>query len=125
MLFLREGESQELTLLFVHYLLRARGFRVINMGTNTTLADISTACECAKPQYVFSIFNEPMHRQSIQSYMDGLSKSINGCKMLLTGQQIFSQPLKLTDQFQVLGGLDDTLHFLDTIPQSLAAKNAR
>jgi MerR family transcriptional regulator, light-induced transcriptional regulator len=112
LLYLREGESQELTVLYVHYLLRIRGFSVINLGTGVTLTDIATACKLAKPTFIFSVFNEPMHRQSFQSYIDGLSKSINGCKMLLTGQQIFTQHLKLTNQFQVLDGLNDALELI-------------
>jgi MerR family transcriptional regulator, light-induced transcriptional regulator len=114
-LFLREGETHELTLLFMHYLLRSRGFLVINLGVNVTLADISTACQYAKPQYVFSIFNEPMHRQSIQSYLDSMAKSINGCKILITGQQVFSQHLKLSKQFQILNGLDDAILLLEDL----------
>jgi MerR family transcriptional regulator, light-induced transcriptional regulator len=115
LLYLREGEPQEMTVLYMHYLLRSRGFPVINLGTGATLTDIATACELAKPHYVFSVFNEPLHRQSFQSYVDGLSKSINGCKMLISGHQIFSQHLHFTKQFVVLSGLDDALGYLQII----------
>ena len=118
LLYLREGESQELTLLFMHYLLRARGFRVVNLGIHATLADISTASQCTKPDFVFSIFNEPLHRQSFQSYLDGLAKSTNDSKVLITGQQIFSQYLHLPAHFQTLNGLEDTLVFLDQLATS-------
>jgi MerR family transcriptional regulator, light-induced transcriptional regulator len=117
LLFLRDGETQELTVLYMHYLLRKRGFPVINLGTGVTLTDVATACHLAKPTYVFSVFNEPMHRQSFQSYVDGLSKSINGCKMLITGQQIFGQHLKLTTQFQVLDGLNDAMHLIQKLDE--------
>ncbi len=119
LLFLRDGESQELTVLYMHYLLRSRGFRVINLGTGVTLTDIAVTCNAAKPDYVFSVFNEPMHRQSFQSYLDGLSKSINGSKMLITGHQLFSQHVKLTNQFLVLNGLEDALSVLKNLDNQL------
>lgn len=115
LLYLRDGESQELTVLYMHYLLRTRGYQVINLGTGVTLTDVAVAYQAAKPAYLFSVFNEPIHRQSFQSYIDGLSKCINGSKMLITGHQVFSQYVKFTPQFHVLQGLDDALELLDGI----------
>jgi methanogenic corrinoid protein MtbC1 len=119
LLYLRDGETQELTVLYMHYLLRTRGYRVINLGTGVTLTDVAVTCKTAKPNYVFSVFNEPMHRQSFQSYVDGLASSINGCKMLITGHQMFSQHIKLTNQFLVLNSLDDALTLLHSLENHL------
>lgn len=118
LLYLREGETQELTVLYLHYLLRSKGFPVINLGTGVTLTDVSTACNLAHPTYVFSVFNEPMHRQSMQSYVDGLSKSLNGSQMLITGHQIFSQHLQLTPQFRVMNGLEDAMTLINGLEKN-------
>jgi MerR family transcriptional regulator, light-induced transcriptional regulator len=120
LLYLRDGESQELTVLYMHYLLRARGCQVINLGTGVTLTDVATACQAAKPNYIFSVFNDPIHRQSFQSYIDGLSKCINGSRMLITGHQVFSQHIKFTHQFVVLNSLSDAMLLLNQIDATAA-----
>ena len=59
MIFLPEGENQELSLLFVQYLLMKRGVDVHNLGNNINYTDaIHGSCQLLKPSLVFTIFNE-------------------------------------------------------------------
>jgi DNA-binding transcriptional MerR regulator len=118
MLFLREGESQELTLLYMQYFLRLRGLKVIYLGTNVPLSDLQQACQALHPQYLFTIINEPLHRQSLQSYIDTLSQIAGNGKLLLSGQQIYTQPTQPSHNTHILDGLDATLHFLERIKHS-------
>lgn len=114
-LYMPKGETHELTLLFIHYLLRYRKYRVVYLGLNVTLDDLQQACEAVRPHYIFSIINEPLYRQSLQSYCDDLSGAINGSTAFLTGQQVFVQQAEFQKNIKVLGGLDDTLQLLDKI----------
>ncbi len=120
LLYLPEGESQERTLLFMHYLLRSRHHKVVYLGANTSLNDLRDACQPLKPDYVFTILQEPLARQSIQHYIDHCIQSVLGSRLLLTGAQLFVNEVKLPAGAQRLGGLPDTLRFLDEL--SLAAR---
>lgn len=113
LLYLPEGESQELTLLFMHYLLRSRRQKVVYLGPNTSLADLRDACQPFRPDYVFTILQEPLARQSVQSYLDNAAQAITTGRLLLSGAQLFVNPIKLPSNSQVLGGLPDALQFLD------------
>lgn len=113
LLYLPEGEGQELTLLFMHYLLRSRRQKVVYLGPHTSLADLRDACQPFRPDFVFTILQEPLARQSVQSYLDNAAQSITTGRLLLSGAQLFVNPVKLPSNAQVLGGLPDALQFLD------------
>lgn len=115
LLYLPEGESQELTLLFMHYLLRKRGIRVIYLGENTSLRDLSDACSAMPAGYIFSIVDSPLSRQSIQQYINQASLAVGKGQLLLTGSQVYLSPVVLPSNVSLLSGLPDTLAFLDRI----------
>jgi len=115
LLYMPQGETHELTLLFLHYLLRNRRHRVVYLGLNVTLDDLEQACEAVHPDYVFSIVNEPLHRKSLQTYVDALAEVVNGSKVYMTGQQVFVQQTEVPPNVEFLGGLQDTLLLLDKI----------
>ncbi len=115
LLYTAEGESQELMLLFMHYLLRKRGLHVLYLGVSTHVKDLVDASQTFHPDYVFTIVQEPLSRQSIQTYVESIAKSLPDSRLLLTGAQLFINPVKLPENAQVLGGLQDTLQFLDDL----------
>lgn len=115
LLYSSESETQELTLLFIQYLLRSRGMRVTYLGANIAIADLREACQVLHPDFVFTILQEPLPRQPIQTYVDSVVQSIGESELLLTGQQFFVTPVKLPTQARVLNGLPGTLQFLDNL----------
>lgn len=110
-----EGEMQELTLLFIQYLLRSRGMRVAYLGANVTIGDLRDATHALKPDYVFTILQEPLPRHPIQTYVDSVVQAIGDSELLLTGQQFFVGQVKLPSNATVLNGLPGTLQFLDSL----------
>jgi len=53
MLFLPEGEVQEMSLLLLHYLSRKRGYRVYYLGRDINLSDLEDAYKIVKPRFVW------------------------------------------------------------------------
>lgn len=115
LLYSPEGEMQELTLLFIQYLLRSRGMRVAYLGANVAVGDLKDACHALKPDYVFTILQEPLPRHPIQIYVDNIAQAIGNSELLLTGQQFFVGPINLPPSATVLNGLPGTLQFLEGI----------
>jgi len=115
LLYLPEDESQELTLLFMHYLLRNRHQRVIYLGHRISLNDLEDACQPLRPDYVFTIIQEPIPRQPIQAYVEAAAGIVSPSQLLLTGAQLFVNPVKLPPNARVLNGLQDTIQFLDNL----------
>jgi DNA-binding transcriptional MerR regulator len=115
LLYLPEGETQELTLLFLHYLLRNRRQKVVYLGANTSLSDLRDACQPLQPDFVYTILHEPFGRQTVQAYVEQAADRVGGATLLLSGPQIFMNPVKLPSNAHVMNGLADTLQFLDAI----------
>lgn len=122
LLYTAEGEAQELMLLFMHYLLRKRGLRVLYLGVNTQVKDVGEAYQPYQPDYVFTIIQEPLFRQSIQGYVESIVAATPGSRLLLTGAQLFVNPVKLPENAQALSGLQDTLQFLDSLAEHTISK---
>jgi MerR family transcriptional regulator, light-induced transcriptional regulator len=112
-LYLPEGETQELSLLFLHYLIKKRGYRVLYLGQNTSLADLAEACAIFPCDYVLTIISETFTRQSVQQYLDDLRKVCPQKNILLTGYQILVQGVGSGDRVRVLRDLQDIMFFLE------------
>jgi MerR family transcriptional regulator, light-induced transcriptional regulator len=123
LLFLPESESQELTLLFMYYLLKNRKNKVIYLGSNTSLSDLKEACCITNPVYVFTILNETPYRQSLQLFLDNMKTSVGTSNIVLTGSQFFMHPVRFPENSVLLSGLQDTLQFLDAVKMKQHTSN--
>lgn len=120
-LYLPEGEAQELSLLFLQYLIKKRGFRVLYLGLNTTIADLAEACRIFRASYILTIISETFARQSVHQYLADLRQVCRDKMILLTGYQIFVQGVQDGPDVRVLRDLDDILHYLERVEKSVVS----
>lgn len=113
LLFLPMGEQQELTLLFMHYLLRVRGFHTIYLGPSVTLADLKDAAQVIQPDYLFTIISETFVREPVAQYLHTLQDLFSQATVLATGYQISMQQIKAEARLQPLNSLTETLKFIE------------
>jgi len=102
MVFLPNGETQELSLLFLNYLLRSRGHKVIYLGQNVTMNDLKDAVEIRKPDYLYTMITESYNNQPVDNYIQQLCTNFPECPILLSGYQIVAQDVKRTEQVHIL-----------------------
>jgi MerR family transcriptional regulator, light-induced transcriptional regulator len=117
LLYLPEGESQELSLLFMQYLLRARRNQVIYIGQNISQSDLKDACAIHKPDYIYTMITETFAKQSVQVYVNNLCKNFPEIAVLLSGYQLVAQTVVPPSNAVILKSLQQTIHFLDEMPQ--------
>jgi MerR family transcriptional regulator, light-induced transcriptional regulator len=115
LIYLPEGENQELSLLFVHYLLKTRGKRVIYLGQNIAMEDLIDACNIHKPDFIFTMISESFAKHPVQKYIDELSASFSYSQILLSGYQVVSQNVQSINNVIVLSSLDKMISFLNGI----------
>lgn len=120
-LYLPEGETQELSLLFLHYMIRKRGHRVLYLGQNTSLPDLAEACKIFPSDYVLTIISESFTKQSVHLYLEDLRKVCSNKTFLITGYQILVQGIQSGDHVLVMQNLDEILEFLES-PSGMADK---
>jgi len=109
MMYLPEGERQELSVLFMHYLLKSRNIHVIYLGQNISLNDIRDACKVHQPDYLFTMITESFARESVQGYVDKLAEHFPQTQILLSGYQVIAQGVQPPPNVHILNSLDQTL----------------
>ena len=115
LLYLPEGETQELSLLFMYYVLKARRYHVIYVGQNISVEDLKDVYQIHKPEYLFTMITETFSRQPVQNYIDMVTKALPNTKILLSGYQVVAQNVVLPGNAHILKSLDQTTQFLDEI----------
>lgn len=121
--YLPEGESQELSLLFMHYLIKSRRHQVIYLGQNASLTDLQDACSIHNPDFIFTMISETYAKQPVQKYVDKVSSLFPKTSILLSGYQVVAQDVPSSGNVRVLHSLDETLQFLDRLkPQKETEK---
>jgi len=102
MIYLPPNEKQELSLLYLHYILKNKGCKIINLGNEVNNKDLTYAIETCQPDYVFTILNEeiPTLLTTLENYpinrllnlfIRKSPQTINGQNQLISniGCQIF------------------------------------
>ena len=111
-IYLPEGERQELSLLFMHYLLKSRKNHVIYLGQEISLTDLIDAYKIQQPDYLFTMITETFAKESVQDYIDKLASTFPECRILLSGYQVVVQPVDPPANVTILKSLSQTLEFL-------------
>lgn len=113
LLFLPEGETHELGLLFAAYIIKSRGNRMIYLGQNMPLDDLATTVQTYQPDYVLGIMTStPANEEAIQ-YAEQLVHLFPQQTILLTGYQAITQKHKMPSGVHVLAQVADLITFVD------------
>jgi DNA-binding transcriptional MerR regulator len=114
LIYLPEGEKQELSMLFMHYLLKSRKNHVVYIGQEISLVDLKDACNIYQPDYIFTMITETFAKEPVQSYIDKLAESFTECQVLLSGYQVVVQQVEPVGNVTILKSLQQTMEFLET-----------
>jgi len=88
--YLPKGESGELSLLFLQYLIKEKGHRIVNLGTHIELQNILSGIHLYEPDYILTILNDLSNPLDFANYMTLLNNHTNA-KVLLGGLQVLKQ----------------------------------
>jgi len=117
LLYLPEGENQELSMLFIQYILKARKFSVINIGQNISFDDLRDAYHIIKPDYIFTMINETRPRMSTDDYVRKIADFFSESIILLSGYQIIQHDIKSAKNYVVLKSLEEVLRYIEVDSQ--------
>ncbi len=113
-LYLPERELHELALLFMNYLLRARGHRVVYLGQNVPARDIQAVCDLAKPDYLLTVLTVVPERDEVPEYIATLARQHPTVGLLLYGAQIQDEALPLPPTAQRFRRMTDFMDWLES-----------
>lgn len=115
LIYLPEGEKQELSMLFMHYLVKSRRHHVIYIGQEMALSDLKDAYDIHRPDYIFTMITETFAREPVQRYVDKLASTFPDATILLSGYQVIAQNVRPAENVTILKSLDQMIGFLNEV----------
>lgn len=111
-LYLPEGERQELSLLFINYLLRRRRFPTVYLGPDVSAADLTDVIARRPVDYFFTIISNAFVAEPVEQHVASVVENCPDSHLLLTGHQVAMHDFSQTPRTRVIAGLDDLLQFV-------------
>lgn len=115
-LFLPEGEHHELGLLFLAYLLRRNGVRVIYLGANVPLSDVQNVTEVTKPDMAFIHLTTACRANcSFDKLVQHISFSLSHLPVIISGLPAHKYCRELPPSIRLKKSLAEVTGFIATI----------
>ena len=86
LLFLPEGEHHELGLLFMYYLLKSRGARIIYLGANVPVKDAQYVIRSKKPDMVFVHLTATAANFNFDKFLQNIHLHFDNTRAIISGQ---------------------------------------
>lgn len=116
LIFLPEDESNELSLLFLHYLIKKNGFSVINAGSSVSKKELLEILEIRKPDYIYTILNENMSHKEFTAYLKFLREEFKESCVLISGLQTAQgNPFDESENIVFLRSSQETIDYLSNL----------
>lgn len=122
LIYLPENETHELSLLFLHFLLKDAGINVINLGAGVPLIDVLEGQRISKANFVFTIFNDSFSDAPLQPYLNELSKHLEDSTILISGYQTAIQNINVPYNVKVLKSLSEVKTFVKATNSQVSIK---
>lgn len=113
LVFLPEGETHELGLLFANYMIRSRGHIAIYLGQSTPLVDLEKISLKFQPDFLFMTLTAGRLRKSLFDYIRVLTEKFPAAKIILTGQYAISQKENLPAGTLVIESTEQFVRLLE------------
>lgn len=115
LLFLPEGEHHELGLLFMYYLLKSRGVKVLYIGANVPLADIEYVTKLKKPDFLYAHLTSVAHHFNFEKFLTKFNLRIPATPLIISGQLSQSYKKKTIGNIHLKRSLNEVMEFISTI----------
>ena len=115
LLFLPEGEYHELGLLYVYYLLKSHGAKVLYLGADMPLKDIEFVCRFRNPDYLYTHLTGIAGNFNFEKFLSQTSQRIPGIPLIISGQLARTQLRKVPSGVSFKRSLPEVLEFVTSL----------
>lgn len=112
LIYLPEQESHELSMLFLQFIIKKRGAEVLNLGNNIKVDDLLSACQIYKPDYAFTIINDSLDGETLQSFVDFITNHLPNVTHLFSGFQFVKHEIDLNSNCKYIQSLNAVEHYI-------------
>jgi DNA-binding transcriptional MerR regulator len=108
-LFLPEGETHEILLLFTEYVLRKHNHVVTYLGSSLPLNELDYVAGNLKPDFLVTYQTVPMEQMPFKDYLKVLSQTFSASKILVGGTLIKDDLVNMPANCIAIQSVDDLL----------------
>jgi DNA-binding transcriptional MerR regulator len=112
LLFLPEGEHHEMGLLYVHYLLKIHGAKVLYLGPDMPVKDLEFVCKFKNPDYLYTHLTCIAGSFNFEKFLTQLTHQIPGLPLVISGQLANTQIKKIPEGVNFRRSLPEVLEFI-------------
>ncbi len=115
LLFLPEGEHHELGLLFMHYLLKSRGIKVIYIGANVPLKDVEFVADLKNPTFIYTHLTAVANNFNFEKFLVNAHNRLFNNKLIVSGLLTQQYKKKLPSNVSFKKSLSEVMEYLATL----------
>ena len=115
LLFLPEGEHHELGLLFVYYLLKSRGAKVLYVGANIPLKDLAGVAHLKHPDMLYMHLTSVTQNFNFEKYFEAISLKIPNVPIVVSGQMTRQYKKKLPSNVVFKRSFNEVIELIATL----------
>ena len=112
LLFLPEGEFHELGLLYVYYLLKNRGVKVLYLGADVPLPDLEFIVKAKKPDYLYTHLTSLAPNFNIERFLTNLHSKISDVPVLISGPFTLNYKKSIPPTFYFKKSLNEVKEYI-------------
>jgi DNA-binding transcriptional MerR regulator len=114
-LFLPEGEHHEIGLLFMHYLLKSKGIKVIYLGANVPIKDIEFVCKIKSPDFIYSHLTSLASNFNFEKFLSFIGQKIPYQKTIISGHVTSNYKKKVPENVYLKTSLAQVMEFISEL----------
>lgn len=106
-LFLKEAEHHELSLLFYHFLLKKRNYDCFYLGQSVPTADLKKIVQEVNPEYLFTSVLNMMTQEEVVLFFKEITAIMPADKVYAGGQQLVQQSAHVPSGIHIIRSVED------------------
>ncbi len=111
-LYLPQNELHETGLMFAHYLLKERGYKVIYLGQSVPFRDLKILVEYVKPTHVMTILTSTQTAEAIKAIVNNSLDFFTSNKVVFVGLKHYENQLKLSSKIICFNGVSEFIEYI-------------
>lgn len=112
LLFLPEGQYHELGLLYVYYLLKNNGVKVLYLGADVPVSDLEFIVKAKTPDYLYTHITAAANNFNIDRFINSVHSKIGDIPVMLSGPLTVAYKKSIPANFNFLRSLQEVKEFV-------------
>ena len=115
LLFLPSAEHHELGLLFIHYLLKRNGHRVLYLGTNVPMKDLVYVANLQNPDFLYAHLTSVADNFRFDKFLSNLHQAMPDRKVVVSGTLTQTYKKKIPANFSFKKSLSEVTDYISAL----------